>query len=72
MHFVENKPKSQHITSNRHSTIVKSNRSQYCARGRTDWQEESPEAAIHRVLLTLLRKQTRKPFQLLEQFFLFS
>lgn len=72
MHFVETQHRSQRLTSNSRRVIVESTRSQYHARGKADWQEERPEATIHRVLLALLFKQTRKPFQLLKQFFLFS
>lgn len=72
MLFAETKPKSHQIATNTRRTMVESSRSQYYARSATDWQQERPETVIFRVLKGLLRKQTRKPFQLLKQFFLFS
>lgn len=72
MHFAEARPSSQQIAATRRTHLLESTRSQHYKKVAADWQEERPEAAIQRVLLALLRRQTRKPFQLLKQFFLFS
>lgn len=72
MHLIESKGRSQQISTSRRTIVLESTRSQYYKRDAVEWEKEKPEATIYRVLLTLLRKQTRKPFQLFKQFFLFS
>lgn len=72
MHSIESKTRSQQISNIRGRIMIETNRSQYYRQDAVAWEEEKPEATIFRVLVTLLRKRTRKPFQLFKQFLLFS